>query len=116
MQGLDPYQRPPDAIRLVYKKYQKMKAKDLDTDAGLIDLTQTSQDCLPKGVRVVRELDMTELTDTFHAFAGVDVNTNDQFQENAFEIPIYEHEDVPGKNPRNITSLTTTHPKCLPPP
>ncbi|EAT79378.2 hypothetical protein SNOG_13051 [Parastagonospora nodorum SN15] len=56
MQGLDPHQRPPENIRNVYKKYQKMKAKDLDTDADLVDLTQTSKDCLPEGIVCLKNL------------------------------------------------------------
>ncbi|KAH6442281.1 hypothetical protein HBI59_108860 [Parastagonospora nodorum] len=96
MQGLDPHQRPPENIRNVYKKYQKMKAKDLDIDADLVDLTQTSKDCLPGGVCVVRELDVADLTGTFRAFTGADACTDSQPQESASKISIYEHEDMPG--------------------
>lgn len=106
MQGLDPHQRPPDTIRVVYKKYQKIKAKDLDTDPDLIDLPQTSKDRLPQGVRVVRELEATGLAETFRVFAGADAKASDQPQDPASKIPIYEHEDMPGKISCNLPCPT----------
>ncbi|KAF1912004.1 hypothetical protein BDU57DRAFT_460081 [Ampelomyces quisqualis] len=57
MQHLDLHERPPEQIRHVYKKYQKMKPAHLDTDEDLVTLTSLSHAALPDRVHVVRELD-----------------------------------------------------------
>jgi len=96
MQHLDPHQRPPEGIRNVYKKYQKMKPKDLEEDQNIVDLTVVQQDALPEKVRVIKNLEIDQLKDAFRTFAGN--NASDQLQHRHFEpsIAFYEHEDMPG--------------------
>ena len=96
MQHLDPHQRPPEGIRNVYKKYQKMKPKDLEEDQNIVDLTVVQQDALPEKVRVIKNLEIDQLKDAFRTFAGN--NASDQLQHLHFEpsIAVYDHEDMPG--------------------
>ncbi|KAF2439676.1 hypothetical protein P171DRAFT_422368 [Karstenula rhodostoma CBS 690.94] len=37
MSALDPHERPPEQIRAVYKKYQRMKSDDLEKDTAIVD-------------------------------------------------------------------------------
>ncbi|KAF2825208.1 hypothetical protein CC86DRAFT_446623 [Ophiobolus disseminans] len=57
MQHLDPHQRPPDGIRHVYKKYQKMKATDLDGDEVIVDLSDGAT--LPDKTRKCHPMSMS---------------------------------------------------------
>jgi alkylated DNA repair protein alkB family protein 1 len=97
MQSLDPHQRPPASIRNVYKKYQKMKPKNLETDADVVDVPETPKDGLPARVHIVQELDSKSLAEAFCAFAGGDARGKVQLRHAASMIPMYAHYDMPGK-------------------
>jgi alkylated DNA repair protein alkB family protein 1 len=97
-QHLDPHQRPPQAIRAVYKLYQKKKTPvDLDTDEHIIHLTSASHASLPSNVHVVRELMVHDLMPVFRTFAASDMNVELQHHDSASTIAVYEHDDMPGK-------------------
>ncbi|KAF2279752.1 oxidoreductase domain-containing protein [Westerdykella ornata] len=90
MESLDPHQRPPDGIRNVYKKYQKMKSTQLDGDADIVD---PERDILREEntkVRTVREINPQQLRGAFRKFVDVEVDIPDA------PIPVYEHADMPG--------------------
>ncbi|CAO2658319.1 Nn.00g060420.m01.CDS01 [Neocucurbitaria sp. VM-36] len=91
MQHLDPHERPPHGIRDVYKKYQKMKIKELDQDPDIIDLSSDGSGLPGNKIRVVKEWTRENLTSTFRTFAG----HNGEFDLPPI-IPVYEHEDIPG--------------------
>lgn len=92
MQSLDPHQRPPDSIRHVYKKYQKMKLHDLDRDSDILDLSRPLSTSQQTKVLVVKELDLEPVTASFRSFAG------DIKPEGPTSPPLaYEHRDMPGK-------------------
>ncbi|PVH95151.1 hypothetical protein DM02DRAFT_537962 [Periconia macrospinosa] len=57
MTNLDPHERPPDGIRAVYKKYQKMKSYQLALDPDIVDLPGQSLPNRDPKIRVVKELD-----------------------------------------------------------
>jgi hypothetical protein len=96
MHHLDPHERPPDGIRNVYKKYQKMKLNDLDLDGDIIDLSNDASASSSGRVRVVREYTAEDLTAIFQAFAGED-GVELQDTDIPRSIPVYEHEDMPGR-------------------
>lgn len=95
MRVLDPHQRPPESVRNVYKTYQKMKLHDLDSDPGIVDLSSGLSADLSGKVRVVNEVESERLTASFRVFAGHDCQP--QSPEETSLIPVYEHEDMPGK-------------------
>jgi alkylated DNA repair protein alkB family protein 1 len=95
MHRLDPHERPPMSIRNVYKKYQKMKLKELDQDQEIVDLSSDASAASSSRVRVVREYAAENLTAAFRAFAGDDADLRGLDMSAA--IPVYEHEDMPGK-------------------
>jgi alkylated DNA repair protein alkB family protein 1 len=90
MHHLDPHQRPPLSIRNVYKKYHKMKSKELDQDQEIVDCASPNSK-----VRVVREYAADDLTATFRDFAGENADLRGLALPGS--IPVYEHEDMPGK-------------------
>ncbi|CAI6331825.1 unnamed protein product [Periconia digitata] len=95
---MDPYQRPPDGIRTVYKKYQKMKPSQLDLDVDIVDLLPSDLDLDRNAkVRVVNELDAARLTASFGAFAGGDVHASSVRGGSVQgKLAVYEHQDMPG--------------------
>jgi hypothetical protein len=94
MQHLDPHERPPINIRNVYKKYQKMKLKELDQDQEIIDLSCDTSASSNGKVRVVKEYAAEDLIATFRAFAGEDAKLEDIRVSSS--TPVYEHENMPG--------------------
>ncbi|KAJ4985346.1 alkylated DNA repair protein AlkB [Stagonosporopsis vannaccii] len=93
MDHLDPHQRPPDSIKHVYKKYQKMKPKDLDKDPDIVDLPDTLHTSAKEQVRIVEEWSGHDLTAAFRAFSGQE---KEAYAALPARIPVYEHVDMPG--------------------
>lgn len=93
MDGLDPHQRPPPGMRIVYKKYQKLKSEELIHDLGVIDLDGSLSETQEEKLSVLRKLDPEYLSHAFHAFSGFD--SPDPPLKGA--VPIYVHADMPGK-------------------
>ncbi|KAG9187160.1 hypothetical protein G6011_05031 [Alternaria panax] len=95
MHHLDPHERPPDSIRNVYKKYQRMKLTDVDLDADIIDLSSDASASSSSRVRVVKEYTAEDLTAIFWSFAGED---GAELQDTHLpkSTPVYEHADMPG--------------------
>jgi alkylated DNA repair protein alkB family protein 1 len=89
---LDPHERPPERIRGVYKRYQKMKPRDLDLDAGLVDPVQD--------MRIVGHVETEHLAQVFRNFLGEDSSELSHDAEPSSELAIYEHHDMPGKAAR----------------
>jgi alkylated DNA repair protein alkB family protein 1 len=92
MQSLDPHQRPPHGIRNVYKKYQKMKLKDLDQDADILDSEGAALDIKRSGVNIIKRIQPKQLNIAFQLFAN-----DNSFQQFTSEVPVYEHEEMPGR-------------------
>ncbi|KAF9697893.1 hypothetical protein EKO04_004271 [Ascochyta lentis] len=138
MQHLDPHQRPPDSIKHVYKKYQKMKLKDLDKDPDIVDLPNDTPTSAKGKVRMVEEWTGEDLTAAFRAFSGQDTQT---YAALPSRIPVYEHADMPGlhiipnllpaeiqtlllsrllhrdlSNPAHLTNIHTHYTLSYPPP
>ncbi|KAL7775803.1 hypothetical protein CFE70_009647 [Pyrenophora teres f. teres 0-1] len=95
MHHLDPHERPPDGIRNVYKKYQKMGLQQLNQDTEIIDIRDRATASSNSKVHVVKQHEVDQLTATFRAFAGQDVVAQDLDLPSS--IPVYEHEDMPGR-------------------
>lgn len=102
MHHLDPHQRPPDSIRNVYKKYQKMKLKDIDLDEDIIDLSSDASASLSSKVRVVKQYTAEDLTAIFGSFAGEEGDQELQATRLPKSIPVYEHDDMPGREATNL--------------
>ncbi|KZM24127.1 uncharacterized protein EKO05_0010802 [Ascochyta rabiei] len=138
MQHLDPHQRPPDSIKDVYKKYQKMKWNDLDQDPDIVDLPDDTPTSAKDKVRIVEEWSSEDLTAAFRAFSGQERLI---YAALPSTIPVYEHADMPGlhiipnllppeiqalllsrllhrdlSNPAHLTNIHTHYKLSYPPP
>ncbi|KAF1969338.1 oxidoreductase [Bimuria novae-zelandiae CBS 107.79] len=96
MPALDPHERPPEHIRDVYKKYQKMKSRDLEKDPALVDLERVIHTDLDAKLRVVDEWDPQRLTATFRRFGGDHDHEDPGATFHTSKLPVYEHQDMPG--------------------
>ncbi|KAH7119678.1 alkylated DNA repair protein AlkB [Dendryphion nanum] len=89
---LDPHQRPPDSMRAIYKKYQKMQPGDLLNDIDIVDLGNHLSDIQKNKISPVRNLAPEELNRVFGSFTA-DNSGHDYYTQ---PVPVYEHEDMPG--------------------
>ncbi|KAF1980736.1 hypothetical protein K402DRAFT_387620 [Aulographum hederae CBS 113979] len=72
---LDPYAKPPEEMRIVYKKYQKMKLHDLDSDQSIIDLQKGLLDHQLSQVKSVRTLDKNSVSMVWQGFLHLSTTT-----------------------------------------
>ena len=109
MHHLDPHERPPDGIRNVYKKYQKMRLDDLNRDQDIIDLSGENASGAVNNhkIHLVKEYSAKELDPIFRAFAGQDVSLQDM--DIPVSVPVFEHSDLPGRKPEFYIS---SQPRC----
>lgn len=94
MNDMDPHERPPENIKDVYKKYQKMKLNDLDHDADIVDLPAALSTSANSDVRIVDEWRRDDLIAMFRAFSGHEAHLYDDMPST---VPVYEHKDMPGR-------------------
>jgi alkylated DNA repair protein alkB family protein 1 len=92
MSHLDPHQRPPEGIRSVYKRYQKMKPRDLDTDGDIADPVHNTH-----AWRSLKDTSTEQLAQAFRTFIGDDASKEFDFPEPSAGLTTYEHHDMPGK-------------------
>jgi alkylated DNA repair protein alkB family protein 1 len=99
MQHLDPHQRPPEGIRTVYKKYQKIASGDLERDLDIVDLIENPGTALSNKLHVVRRIKAEDVAQAFGTFAGGNSGGEFQHQASPASTAVYEHDDMPGKAP-----------------
>ena len=89
IQGLAAHERPPESMRLLFKRYQKSKEIDLTCDLNLLDLGKLAE-CAPVGFRRATYLEMHNRERCFLDFlAGADVapgSTDDTSTSSVFEV------------------------------
>ena len=96
-QKLDPHAKPPDELKTFYKRFQKLKSKDLGNDDDLIDLERPEN---YPGLKLVREIDYRNdrATSTPGPVKDDSGNLVPEFLDACEEtVKVYEHEDMPGK-------------------
>jgi len=98
---LDPHEKPPDAIRVAFKRLQKVRSKDLDADDGVIDFrrgltTEQKDQIIESGV-----CDAQILNKTFAPFEhgeGDDSSANEVIHTKVLQqVLIYDFVHIPGK-------------------
>ncbi|KAF1850343.1 uncharacterized protein K460DRAFT_422789 [Cucurbitaria berberidis CBS 394.84] len=112
MQHLDPHQRPPDGIRNVYKRYQKMKLKELDQDQDIIDLSSDVSVSAGSRVRLVKEWTSDELSAIF----GVGLHIIPSLLPPEIQHLLLSrllHRDL--SNPAHLTNIHTHYKVSYPP-
>lgn len=88
-QDLDPHARPPEQIKSLYKRYQKLKGDALFKDVDLLDLQRDH----PSLVRI-GEVSVHEQEGTFKAFSRGREEAVPK--TSGHPLPIYAHEAMPG--------------------
>lgn len=111
---IDAHAKPPDELKAFYKKYQKLKAKELEDDDQLVDFSggnESTRINRLNELKVVKSIDYSrestkcpqELKDV-----GQDDDLIREFlrPSNDLEtVHVYEHPDMPGKNHMFYTTL-----------
>jgi alkylated DNA repair protein alkB family protein 1 len=91
--NLDPHARPPEPIRDLYKRCQKLKAKDIAQDLDVLDFQRPGFESDSSIKRIDTLLRRTELSSIFGDF-------DPEFDGNpasSADIYVYEHTAMPGR-------------------
>jgi len=88
MANLDAHAKPPEAIRLLYKRHQKLPVQDINTDPEVFDFQhQSFAGCTESS------LDLSEdIQQVFSRFLGEQVGSEVHMTQSR----AYEHPRVPG--------------------
>lgn len=90
---LNPYERPPESIRNVYKKFQKMYLNNLARDHEILDFENATTAQESGKVSVKEALDHDDPNNHFQMFAG---NRTASLTADR-EVSMYECRELPGK-------------------
>ncbi|KAF9636379.1 hypothetical protein BFW01_g7275 [Lasiodiplodia theobromae] len=101
MMSLDAHERPPEHIRHVYKKYQKLRGNALNDDPQLLDPRDSNA---VDRLHVVRFIDPTDLRSAFQDFAAAE--SSDSLALPDTPVPVYEHRHMPGR-PNTFDALSS---------
>ena len=94
MEQLAAHQKPPEAIKVIYKQYQKLAPHALHTDASLLDFARGLNDEQQSKMQIVRSLPHDEVNAHCARF-GKRAGRPSLDQDD--DVPLYEHRDMPGK-------------------
>lgn len=101
IKGLNAHDRPPEKVRNVYKKYQRIKLPEIEVDREIIDLGKLDVDKLCSPFAISGSLDSKRLRLAFDRFmgkSGIPSETDENGSGGLIEnIPIFTHEKVSGK-------------------
>lgn len=99
MSASDAYQKPPEQIRAVYKKYQKLSPASLAADMEIVDFERgltTEQSIKLKEIRrIPGHLLLTACSD-FGEMQPEDLAAS------VVDVSIFEHDDLPGNCLRRL--------------
>ncbi|KAA8644372.1 hypothetical protein EYZ11_001372 [Aspergillus tanneri] len=95
IQDLNAHERPPEAVRQRYKKYQKSTLSEIQHDDTVIDLQVLDPNHLPAGISFVQWISRDSLQPVFQSFVAPRKETQDGLLTTK-DIPIYAHQSVSG--------------------
>lgn len=86
---LDAREQPPQFIKDIFKRFQRLPLAEISTDSHILDFTKG---ILPKGARLDREISSEDLQSIYHRFVGdgKDFDVPDS-------QPVYSCEALPGR-------------------
>lgn len=94
--SLSPHVRPPDNIREVYKKYQRLPLAEIDSDKSILDLQSLDPDDLPPGISLPERRSSKDLRCAFDQFIQGDCSLGGgPLLEN---VPVFTHQSVSGQH------------------
>ncbi|MCJ1248504.1 hypothetical protein MMC30_005722 [Trapelia coarctata] len=86
---LDAHQKPPEGLKALYKKYQRLPAKALDEDDTIIDFSRAMCETYGDRLRVVR-------TVQFPMLLAQSSGLVDYISPNSHSVDVFEHVSFPG--------------------
>jgi hypothetical protein len=96
IKGLSAYDRPPEPVRLCYKKYSKIALSEVDNDPGILDLQRIDPDQLPDGVTIEQYMSSQDLRLAFDDFFRGDHTTTEEDAPLTEDIPVFAHKSISG--------------------
>lgn len=96
IKGLSAYDRPPDPVRLCYKKYTKIALSEVDNDPGILDLQGIDSDQLPDGVTIAQYMCSQDLRLAFDDFIRGSHAETEEDTSLTEDIPVYAHKSISG--------------------
>lgn len=99
---LDAREQPPQFMKDIFKRFQRLPLSEISTDSHILDFTK---DILPQGVRLDREISSEDLKSIYRRFVG-DGRDFDAPESQ----PVYSCEALPGRtNLYHIMSYFLLH-------
>lgn len=92
----DAHARPPDDLRLLYKRYQKASNQALDTDPDLFDALRSPM--APFDHPDLLQTSPEHIDHVYSRFLG-------SHSDVAIQPQVYEHPSVPGRLPESLHRL-----------
>ena len=86
---IDAHARPPESLKAIYKKYQKLPLRALETDQDLVDLSRDNAKTLNHNVKVVNTI----------SFPGPVAQSSELFDHTSPDfrsVEVFEHAAFPG--------------------
>lgn len=109
---MDPYERPPEAIRALYNSYRKMELALLDGDAFVLDFRRGLNSEQQRHVRGSPVSGTTRIMEVFERFmqpAGTDqLSKADLTRKRDVPLVQYQHDFIPGRNFDMFNLLATS--------
>lgn len=87
----DAHQKPPEYLRSRYKHYQRLDSASLEKDPDLIDFSRSAEADSTKGFRIVRNIEVPTLSQSFCAIGCKNVA-----ERSLSTVHAYEHISLPG--------------------
>lgn len=93
LQSRDPYQKPPESIKAIYKHFQKLSVDAIHEDFKLLDFQRGLNNEQWKKCREVEKI----LGQNVKAACLCLQHHRKQELGPCSDVPVFEHEDAPGK-------------------
>ena len=100
IKGLDPHQKPPEAIKSVYKYHEKLAPKAINIDPDIVDFARGLNDVQQTKINRVGVLTGYTWQTSYSRFHNQKSPTPGA--SNDVPIPVYEHEGLPGESSYNL--------------
>jgi hypothetical protein len=86
---LDAREQPPQFLKDIFKRFQRLPLSEISTDSHILDFTK---DTLPQGLRLDREISSDDLQSIYRRFVG----DGKEFDTPESQ-PVYSCEALPGR-------------------
>lgn len=86
---LDAHGVPPKVLKELYKRYQKLKLDDLDTDLEILDFKRAQ---IQADIELLELIESSRLASIFSGFAKEECSNLSMLKD----APVYSHKRLPG--------------------